>query len=501
MGSSIHGRFCALLYGLFSAFHLGAVDKQMVIVIPSRNNKAVCRENLESVFTQDYKKYIVVYIDDASDDGTAQAVQDVIHEYNQEHRCTVIKRARRRGHMYNHYETVHNCPNNVIVVNLDGDDRFAHTHVLSRINEIYQDDDVWMTYGQYQEWPSGKKGLCDDIPNIVREENAYRYVGWVTSHLRTFYAGLFKAVPIGYFLYADEFQPCAVDYAMMFSMLELSKGRVRFIDEVLYLYNCANPDNIFKKSPLQQMMMGHMSRARRPLKPLSYDPRKPVAKASESARVALIYFSLHDVASAQRCLASAATTHLLHNHNLYLFYEAHTEQERAAYQSLCGSYEHVRGVDMGGQEELKQQLMDICEPYSHLVLFSDASCIHNLSNLREMINTLEKTDAIGFYLGLAKDITRSAFFVHESVQPPLVEIEPNIYAWKFNDSRAEWRFPYTIDSVLYRTSDIRQCIADCSFANYAECAKALSMLGAPRADDVGLCYGHRPSDSSDTHDI
>ena len=50
------------------------MPKSFVVVIPSFNNARWCRRNLESVLTQAYPCFRVVYVDDASPDGTHELV-------------------------------------------------------------------------------------------------------------------------------------------------------------------------------------------------------------------------------------------------------------------------------------------------------------------------------------------------------------------------------------------------------------------------------------------
>ena len=40
-----------------------------------------------------------------------------------------------------------------IIVSIDGDDWFKHDNVLTKLNEVYNSGDVWMTYGTYEEYP------------------------------------------------------------------------------------------------------------------------------------------------------------------------------------------------------------------------------------------------------------------------------------------------------------------------------------------------------------
>ncbi len=45
-------------------------EKPFVFIIASYNNSEWYKNNLDSVFAQDYENYRIIYIDDASPDGT-----------------------------------------------------------------------------------------------------------------------------------------------------------------------------------------------------------------------------------------------------------------------------------------------------------------------------------------------------------------------------------------------------------------------------------------------
>ncbi len=65
---------------------------------------------------------------------------------------------------------------------------------------------IWMTYGQFREWPSGRK-LVFVIICLARvvQRNAFREYSAIPSHLRTFYAGLFKKIKKEDLMYAGQF--------------------------------------------------------------------------------------------------------------------------------------------------------------------------------------------------------------------------------------------------------------------------------------------------------
>jgi glycosyltransferase involved in cell wall biosynthesis len=466
-------------------------EKPIVVVILSWNNAAICRDNLASVFKQQYKNYRVIYVDDCSTDGNAQIVREYIAEQHQENRCTLIINEQHRGIMYNHYATIHKCPNHVIIVNLDGDDQFAHEHVLERINEAYQDENIWMTYGQYKEWPNkawpgGKMGICRQIPPAIHHHRAYRYFDWVTSHPRTFYAGLFKAVPVGYFIHHDSFQPSAVDHAMMYAMLELSGGRVRFIDEVLYFYNCENPNNVFRKMLLTDMTMGYISRGREPLPSLAYDPR---TSTPEKQSILTLIFSSENPGRALQLLSELSLSQC-NTDAIYILYGAHTEQEKMQYQLLSAQDSHPICIDIG-TKGLKETLLSVCTTtrYPYVLLLSDICHITSTSiDSGNMIHLLEKTHAKGFFMGLGKDTTGHPSCTYSPVQPPLIEVEPHAYVWKFAKASAQWRFVYTINGALYPMCTFVAHIQQSVFKTHQELEQALRLYGITCIDDVGVCY-------------
>ena len=53
------------------------------------------------------------------------------------------------------------CMRDEICVLLDGDDWLNGENVLARLNEIYEEEDCWLTYGSYIEYPSGRDSSFD----------------------------------------------------------------------------------------------------------------------------------------------------------------------------------------------------------------------------------------------------------------------------------------------------------------------------------------------------
>ncbi|MBI2743410.1 MAG: glycosyltransferase family 2 protein [Chlamydiales bacterium] len=249
-------------------------EKPFVIVIPSYKNSSFCEKNLRSVFEQKYKNYRVIYIDDCSPDDTFAKAKDLVEKSGQQERFTLIRNEKNRGALSNFYHAIHTCRDNEIIVALDGDDFLAHDEVLVKLNRIYSKGDVWMTYGNYLDYPTYKQSVvsCKKIPDKVVKQNSFRKAPWVSSHLRTFYAGLFKQIKYDDLLYQGNFYPMAGDLAMMFPLLEMSGRHAQFVSDILYLYNRTNPLNDHKVNFALQEQCANAIRASLPYQPLKSLP-------------------------------------------------------------------------------------------------------------------------------------------------------------------------------------------------------------------------------------
>lgn len=220
--------------------------KKFVIVIPSYKNSDWCERNIQSTIDQNYQNYRVIFIDDCSPDDTFEKVSSVVNNSEKQDRFTLIKNKERQGALSNLYHAIHSCDDDEIIATLDGDDWLAHSEVLNRLNEIYSSGDVWMTYGQYQNFPDGGVGISQQIPAHIIQSNGYRHYTWCSSHLRTCYAWLFKQIREADCKYDGKFAQTAWDCTMQFPMLEMAAERAKFISDILYIYNLNNPINDHK---------------------------------------------------------------------------------------------------------------------------------------------------------------------------------------------------------------------------------------------------------------
>lgn len=250
-------------------------EKQFAIVIPSYNNKDWYIRNLDSVVSQSYGNYKIIYIDDASIDGTGELVKEYIKERHLENLVTFIQNEQRVGALANIYRAVWMCDPSAVVAIVDGDDWLAHGHVLEKLNEVYSDENVWMTYGQFIEYPTNYIGGAENIPTDVIQRNAFRDFRWVATHLRTFYARLFHKIHKEDLLYEGKFFPVTGDLAVTFPLLEMSGSHSKFISSVLYAYNVATPLSDNKLQKALQIHLENVIRSKNRYTPIEPNQFRP----------------------------------------------------------------------------------------------------------------------------------------------------------------------------------------------------------------------------------
>ena len=130
------------------------MNNRFIILIGSYNNEQWVESNINSILSQDYDNYKVLYYDDCSSDKTFCIAKNLI---NNNSKFTLIKNNIRKFKTW-FYFNIHEyikLEENDILVFLDGDDMFYCENVLSYINEIYNQKKCWMTYGGMIVWNRG----------------------------------------------------------------------------------------------------------------------------------------------------------------------------------------------------------------------------------------------------------------------------------------------------------------------------------------------------------
>ncbi len=218
-------------------------ERPFVVIVPSFNNKSWYKKNLDSIWSQQYHNFRVLYVDDSSIDGTADLVSEYIDSHPAHFPVVLIRNSERIGPLANTYYTVHTCADYEIILVCDGDDFLENPHVLSTLNQAYKlRPDLMLTYGHFINYVNPQVGnqWSKRYSKAVEQYNQYRQSVWVAGQPRSFYAGLFKKIKKKDFMRGDDFLEGCTDVATMIPMLEMSGGRYECLSDVIYIYNNAN---------------------------------------------------------------------------------------------------------------------------------------------------------------------------------------------------------------------------------------------------------------------
>jgi glycosyltransferase involved in cell wall biosynthesis len=216
---------------------------------------------MNSVRNQIYRNYVHVVVDDASTDNTYREM--LIHEHSRTRLFQNDKNVKwiRNALMY---LDEHILSDEDVVVILDGDDWLLHNDVLDWLRQIYTLSDTWMTYSLF-EYPDGRDSSWIPKYNTeILKSRDFRRVTWSFTHLRTFKAFLWDNLNKNDLRGPDgKFTPYTYDQALLFPMLEMCPyGKIKFIDNPMYVYNTDNPLQVEKYDKVKQQALGRWFRSK-----------------------------------------------------------------------------------------------------------------------------------------------------------------------------------------------------------------------------------------------
>ena len=218
-------------------------NKSFVIIIFSNEKNDYCEKNLQSIFTQSYPHYRVVFLGSGEGLDNYDKAKRLVAQLEHEDRVTFIKNANEEKFFETFYEAIHHCKDEEVIIHLEGTDWLANDNVLDRLNTAYLDPDVWLTYGDYMEYPSLKKQELEPTINRTLRDFRAEKTPWMLSHLKTYYAGLLKQLTPN----VEGLKEKAIsseDKMLMLSLLKIGKWHVRFIPEVLSVHQENNKEDI-----------------------------------------------------------------------------------------------------------------------------------------------------------------------------------------------------------------------------------------------------------------
>lgn len=463
------------------ALDISFSEKPIVVVIPSYNNQRWYIDNLQSVLSQNYDNFQVIYTDDCSPDNTGNLVEAYLTEHDLGNKVSLIKNTDRRGALHNLYTMIHMCPDDAIVVTLDGDDWFPDNEVLTRLNAVYSANDVWLTYGQFKMHPSGIQGWACPMPDYIVENNVFRDFQHLPTHLRTFYAWLFKEIKLKDLLYLGEFYPMTWDMAMMFPMIEMAGERHQFIPEIMYMYNDANNLSDHHVSRQFQAYLAQIIKKKPHYKRLTKQPIK--RQTDNPSKADVIIFAQTPYKLAQ--LVESLTLYVTEIDHIFVMYKPTSLEETDEYFYLQNKYPEIEFCLISDhRSNFIEALFDIYQKtHNDYVLFAKGDTqFQQSTSISECIQAIEETESYAFYFKL-----NALDGIQKYSRLSFVECKNNIFAWNFALARDRWSSANSIDLVLHKKTDSLTQVLQ---SHYDLTPNGLEAVWANEGnlDRLGLCF-------------
>ena len=128
------------------------------IIVPFYNAEKWIDKCINSIKIQNYDNFECYLIDDISTDNSLEIVQECVKE---DDRFIITSNDEKKYALHNIHDAIEesNIEDDDVIVLLDGDDWLSSPSVLSKLDEVYEDPDCWLTYGSYIMHPFGTRGV------------------------------------------------------------------------------------------------------------------------------------------------------------------------------------------------------------------------------------------------------------------------------------------------------------------------------------------------------
>lgn len=216
------------------------------IVTAAYNCQNYIRKCLDMLSIQTYKNWDGVVVDDCSTDNTLQIIKSALPK-----KMVCVANTKNIGSLANQHKALPmgcqkekgaiKISDEDVIVKVDGDDWLYDEHVLEKLAVYYNDPEVWMTYGSCIRSTTKQRG---QTAKPVPKDYDFRKNRWVLSHLRSYKYFLWKNIYIDDLKSnrTKDFYTTSEDCAIMKPMAEMAGWEhIKYIDEVLYVYNLGNP--------------------------------------------------------------------------------------------------------------------------------------------------------------------------------------------------------------------------------------------------------------------
>jgi glycosyltransferase involved in cell wall biosynthesis len=217
------------------------IKNKFIILSTCYNVEQWVRTNLEILRAQSYKNFIAVYVNDKSSDSTPNIIQEYESLDSRFHKIDNYNNgSQSKAYMCGLDWILRDLDvsDNDIIVEIDGDDWLSSVFVLDYLNLVYQNPNIWMTFGQYQIFPTGATGGHYDM--LLAPTTECRLHPFAYSHLKTYKLGLLKKVNRNDLINpaTNEYYSAAWDHVLCIPMVEMAgNNKIHRCEDVLYILN------------------------------------------------------------------------------------------------------------------------------------------------------------------------------------------------------------------------------------------------------------------------
>ena len=420
-----------------STIKIADKERPFVLFVSSPN-----QETLDSIFSQEYQNYHVVYV---SNDSSEALYKDAF--FGEKNRTLIHNRKEPLSPLHTLYKIVQACSNETIIIPLYKQKRLAHTSVLKDLNTIYANKKVWMTYE----------------PPLSKSNRAY---------LQTFYAGLFKKAPLSDLVVHGSF--FTSDLAITSSMLDMAKGHAHI------------PSNtLFYKSPIYEDV-GPINKPACP--PLKEDPSKPFPDPGPAD---LLVFSYNRPMQLYAFLESTMK-HISHWRKIAVIYRQDPPFV-SGYENVKKAFPHVAFFKQSSKYPkkdfkslvIKTLFGSFGKGSSYVAFAVDDIIITDKIDLLQDTKKLQQTGAYGLYYRLGLHVDYCYMLNKHQGIPKLFSVADGYFAWQFKQGDGDWNYPNSVDLVLYNKQEIKKEITSLPFTFPNDFEGAWHQLANP--NKIGLC--------------
>jgi len=388
----------------------------------------------------------------------------------------------RHGPTMNHMECVAMMKpdDNDVCVTLDADDWFAHDYALTVIeNEYLSNPKTLITHGSWIDYPNpGSLQPNNSHPYSRTEFDNIRKTIFKASHVRTVKYKIWKEITSDYLIHSQtgKYYDSCGDVAIMLTALEMAGyDRVKFIPDILYVYNRETDNNEDKVSKSQQFNMRDIMN------------KKPHALYTDGDGIDGIVFSKDRACQLDAFLRSMKEHHKnLDDCSTTILYTYSNDEFKKGYELLIKRYPEFSFVK---ETNFKEDLKNIYAKgvYDYIQFFVDDNVWKNDFSFDNAEYKMFKMDdyILTLSLRLHPEITYCQPMNKVVTQPSNLDECDNVWEWKNADG--DWGYPMSVDGNIFRKKNIDRYV-NMFMYNNPNTFEAVMSTNPPSIHTKMLCY-------------